>query len=241
MASDFGRIEGDEAKERERVELGDDDPPLLTLEDLPAEVREKLSAWARRLIQEGPTPDEYNGDRSKAVMAVTCALVRAGASDSQIAGILLNPKLPIHAHIREQKGHGPRAYVARQIERARERVAEAPEETTNSAPAAAEPQPWPAPLASAAFHGIAGEIVRLIEPETEADPAALLFQLLAAVGNMLGAGAYARVEGDKHPPRLFVIQVGRTSKGRKGTSWGRVRSLLEAVPPSGQVTAWPAV
>ena len=120
--NDFGRIEGDEAKERERVELGDDDPPLLTLDDLPAEVREKLSAWARRLIQEGPTPDEYNGDRSKAVMAVTCALVRAGASDSQIAGILLNPKLPIHAHIREQKGHGPRAYVARQIERARERV-----------------------------------------------------------------------------------------------------------------------
>ena len=89
--NDFGRIEGDEAKERERVELGDDDTPLLTLDDLPAEVREKLSAWARRLIQEGPTPDEYNGDRSKAVMAVTCALVRAGASDSQIAGILLNP------------------------------------------------------------------------------------------------------------------------------------------------------
>ena len=76
-----------------------------------------------------------------------------------------------------------------------------------------------------------GQIVRLIEPETEADPAALLFQLLTAVGNMLGAGAYARVEGDKHPPRLFVIQVGRTSKGRKGTSWGRVRSLLETASP----------
>ena len=84
-------------------------------------------------------------------------------------------------------------------------------------------QPWPAPLAPEAFHGIAGEIVRTIEPETEADPAALLFQLLAAVGNMLGAGACIRVEGDRHPPRLFVVQVGRTSKGRKGTSWGRVR------------------
>ena len=63
-----------------------------------------------------------------------------------------------------------------------------------------------------------------IEPETEADPAALLFQLLAAVGNILGTGAYARVEADQHPPRLFVVQVGRTAKGRKGTSWGRVRS-----------------
>ena len=60
-------------------------------------------------------------------MAVACALVRAGASDSQIAGILLNPDLPIHAHVRDQKGHGPRAYVARQIERALERVEEDPE------------------------------------------------------------------------------------------------------------------
>ena len=28
-----------------------------------------------------------------------------------------------------------------------------------------------------------------------------------------------------------MIQVGRTSKGRKGTSWGRIRSLLETVAP----------
>ena len=47
-------------------------------------------------------------------------------------------------------------------------------------------QPWPAPLAPDAYHGIAGEIVRKIEPETEADPAAMLFQFLAAIGNTLG-------------------------------------------------------
>ena len=89
--------------------------------------------------------------------------------------------------------------------------------------------PWPKPLAAAACHGIAGEIVRLIEPNTEADPATILFQFLAAVGNILGPDAYVRVEGDRHPPRLYVVQVGRTAKGRKGTSWGRVRELLEAV------------
>ena len=111
--------------------------PLLTLDDLPAEVREKLPARARRLIQEGPRPDEYRGDRSKAVLAVTCALVRAGASDAQIAGILLNPDLPIHAHIRDQKGHGPRAYVARQIERARERVEADAAQTAHGAALAA--------------------------------------------------------------------------------------------------------
>jgi hypothetical protein len=92
-------------------------------------------------------------------------------------------------------------------------------------------QPWPARLAPEAFHGLAGEIVRTIEPESEADPAALLFQFLAAAGNILGDRAYLRVEGDRHPPRLFLLQVGRTSKGRKGTSWGRIRSLLETVAP----------
>jgi hypothetical protein len=98
-------------------------------------------------------------------------------------------------------------------------------------PAEGGAQPWPAPLAPEAFHGLVGKIVRQIEPESEADPAALLFQLLAGVGNILGAGGFVRVGDDRHPPRLFVVQVGRTSKGRKGTSWGRIRSLLQTVAP----------
>ena len=120
---DFGRVEAsasnDKAESRPDRCIGDD-TPLLTLDDMPAEVRDKLPAFACRLIREGPTPDEYNGDRSKAVLAVTCALLRAEASDSQIAGILLNPALPIHDHIRDHKGRPPRAYVARQIDRARD-------------------------------------------------------------------------------------------------------------------------
>ena len=123
---DFGRIEPDERQDAHTADLGDSDIQLLTIDDLPAEVREKLPARAQRLIREGPMPGEYDGDRSRAVMAVAFALVRAGASDAQIAGILLNPDLAIHAHIADQKGHGPRAYVARQIERAREKIEEEP-------------------------------------------------------------------------------------------------------------------
>jgi hypothetical protein len=37
---------------------------------------------------------------------------------------------------------------------------------------------WPAELEPEAFHGLSGEWVRLVEPHTEADPAALLVQLL---------------------------------------------------------------
>jgi len=46
---------------------------------------------------------------------------------------------------------------------------------------------WPAPLNSAAFYGLAGDIVRTIEPHTEADPAALLVQALVTFGNAAGS------------------------------------------------------
>jgi hypothetical protein len=95
----------------------------------------------------------------------------------------------------------------------------------------ADRQPWPEPLGMDAYHGLTGEIVLEIMPETEADPAGLLVQFLAAFGNIVGNQAYARVEGDRHPPRLFAVMVGRTAKGRKGTSWGRVCELLERVAP----------
>ena len=32
------------------------------------------------------------------------------------------------------------------------------------------PRSWPEPIAEEAYHGITGEIVRAIEPDTEADP-----------------------------------------------------------------------
>jgi hypothetical protein len=55
-----------------------------------------------------------------------------------------------------------------------------------------QPIPWPAPLTDDAFHGVAGEIVRAIEPHSEADPAALLIQFLVAFGNLVGHAAYSR-------------------------------------------------
>jgi hypothetical protein len=86
---------------------------------------------------------------------------------------------------------------------------------------------WPAPLASQAFYGITGEIMRLIEPHTEADPAALLIQFLAGFGNLVGRGAYTAVEADRHGCNLFAAIVGVSAKGRKGTSWGHIKRVLE--------------
>jgi hypothetical protein len=91
---------------------------------------------------------------------------------------------------------------------------------------------WPAPLAEEAFHGLAGDLVRILEPHTEADPAALLLQLLVAGGNAIGRGAHFIAEDDRHGLNLFAALVGDTSKGRKGASWGRIHRLLAFVDSS---------
>ena len=81
-------------------------------------------------------------------------------------------------------------------------------------------------LSVEALYGVAGEIIRKIEPHTEAHPAALLLQFFAGVGNMIGRGPYFITEGDKQHCNLFVCVVGDSSQGRKGTAWGRVKNLL---------------
>jgi hypothetical protein len=90
---------------------------------------------------------------------------------------------------------------------------------------------WPV-LAEEALHGLPGEVVKAIEPHTEADSVALLVSLLASFGNALGQGAYYKVGPTLHYPKLFVALVGKTSKARKGTSWDPVRELLYEVDPA---------
>lgn len=85
---------------------------------------------------------------------------------------------------------------------------------------------WPQ-IDSAAFHGLAGDVVRTIEPHSEADPVALLVQFMTAFGNAVGRGPYFQVESDHHYPNLFAVMTGDSSKSRKGTSWGRIRRLFE--------------
>jgi hypothetical protein len=89
---------------------------------------------------------------------------------------------------------------------------------------------WPV-LDTAALYGLPGEVVRAIAPHTEAAQVALLAQYLVAAGNVIGRGPHYRVEGDNHGPNLFACLVGETSKGRKGTSWGRVRQIMSMADP----------
>ena len=90
--------------------------------------------------------------------------------------------------------------------------------------------PWPT-LHEDALYGLAGDIIRAALPETEADPTAMLFSVLAAAGNAAGPGRKLTVGDDDHPARLFVAIVGETSTGKKGTSWAAVRPFFRAAAP----------
>ena len=90
---------------------------------------------------------------------------------------------------------------------------------------------WPQPIDDAALLGPAGEFVRLVEPHTEADPIALLIQLLIAFGVAAGRHAHLRIEASQHYPNEFCVLVGASGKGRKGSSWDHVEQLLAATDP----------
>jgi hypothetical protein len=98
-----------------------------------------------------------------------------------------------------------------------------------TAPAPPTPEPiWPDRPNAAAFPGLAGDIVRAIEPASEADPVALLVQTLVYCGNAIGRGPYFPVEADRHYTNEFVVLVGPTAKGRKGISRSRIHALFAA-------------
>ena len=89
-----------------------------------------------------------------------------------------------------------------------------------------EIRPWPDADKPGILYGLAGDIVRLISPHTEADPMAILGQFLVGFGSIVGRSPHWRVESTRHGVNLFACIVGSTSKARKGTSWDNVRWIL---------------
>lgn len=88
------------------------------------------------------------------------------------------------------------------------------------------PADWPAAPDEVVYHGLAGEIVRRITPETEADPIAILTQLLVSFGAAAGRGAFFQVEATRHHPNEFMLLTGDSARARKGSSWDHVLRLI---------------
>jgi hypothetical protein len=93
------------------------------------------------------------------------------------------------------------------------------------------PTPWPV-LAPEAYYGLAGQIVHTIEPHSEADPVALLCQLLTYFGAIVGRSAYYQIEATRHYANLYTCLIGPTAKGRKGTAYDHIEAQMKTVDTS---------
>lgn len=96
-----------------------------------------------------------------------------------------------------------------------------------------DPENFPS-LEDDAWPGILGEIRSELSGKTEADPNAVLMQLLVFFGNAMGRGPHILVERDRHAGNLFCVLVGESARGRKGTSLGLVRDLVAGLDPDWQ-------
>ena len=88
---------------------------------------------------------------------------------------------------------------------------------------------WPSPPTADAFYGAAGAFVEMTRPYTEADPAALLLQFLVMFGCYVGPGPQRLVGKQVHHLNEYVVIVGPTKSGRKGTGYAEVEWFMRQV------------
>jgi hypothetical protein len=93
----------------------------------------------------------------------------------------------------------------------------------------AETRDWPRDMDQAAFIGLPGDFVRLVGPHTEADVVALLANFLVAGGVLFGREAWTEADGRRHYPVEFLMLVGQTGAGRKGTASARTLPIMDRV------------
>jgi len=108
------------------------------------------------------------------------------------------------------------------------RAHDAPRHNIVGFPANATGSGWPV-MAPEAYRGLAGEVVARILPDTEADAVNLLTSFLVAYGSAAGAVPHALADGHRHTLNLYVVHVGPSGMGRKGSGWRQIRRLMERV------------
>jgi hypothetical protein len=107
--------------------------------------------------------------------------------------------------------------------------------STSSAPESPAPvaADWPT-MSGDAYHGVAGDVVRIIEPHSEADPVAILIQFLTCAGNIIGNCPFYQVEGTRHR-KPVRCSCWRNRKGAQGHVMG---SHFRDRQDRGRAMAW---
>lgn len=90
---------------------------------------------------------------------------------------------------------------------------------------------FPKPMRREAFHGIAGKCVDLMAQHCESSPESLLLQFLVIAGNIIGRSVYVYAGGAFLFPNEYVVCVGATARGRKGTAFRMNEHLAKIIAP----------
>jgi hypothetical protein len=178
-----------------------------------------ISAAGRR-VRVVRTPKEYEDAN---------AWTRAGASAEEIGRVMIQAAVREAVAQQYRDPFGPNGEAV--TESATPEVTD--EELAELDKAALEryrlkDRPFPVPMGQDAFYGVCGDIVRIIEPVSEASREAILAQLLVALGNVIGRGPHCK-QASFHYLNEFAVMVGETAIARKGTAWAAINNLLHSV------------
>ncbi len=220
----------------------------LDIADLPA-------AWAAAVVAPGPLDDAddvieigrgayalpepgYAGARYEAIRDYIASRYMRGMSRPEIwAGVLtvLAPRFAEPLSEPELRGRFERAWKDTPTRLGQPLPDPEVEAAIAEAAAAAPRQPsvaddWPETPEPDAFHGPLGDVIAAIADRTEADPVAILGTLLASVGTCMGPLTYM-YQGSAQAPNLFIVLVGNSSSGRKGTAGSVAREVMNRSYP----------
>jgi hypothetical protein len=213
------------------------------------EIAELPEAWARSIVDKAPSADPdtfveitdggyqlpdygYTGSRYDAILRFMASRYMRGIPKEEIeAGVLyvLAPRFEHPLAEAEVRSRFERAWRGT-VDRLGAPVDFSPQDIAAGAPVQTLPG-WPEPPTEAAMHGVLGSIVRAVAPHTEADPVAILGSLLATVGACMGHWRTI-YQGSAQATNLFVVLVGDSSSGRKGTAGSIARDVMTAAYPS---------
>lgn len=192
-----------------------------------------LPHWLRELIEnsgssrratdtEGTIPE---GSRNATLASLAGSMRRRGMSREAIEAALLVENERCDPPLPDLEVKAIAASVSRYAPS--EPQASKQEGGLNSLNSLNSQSEWPETPDDAAFTGLAGEIVRAFQPYSEADPIAMLAQLVSAFGIAVGTGPHCRVGATRHELKVNVVVAGSSAKARKGESWTPMRLVME--------------
>lgn len=194
--------------------------PSLSDDEVIAKARSAKNGDKFSRLWTGDT-SHYDNDDSRADAALAGTLAFWTNDDSQVE------RLMRRSGLNREKFDRP-DYLERTIGAARRGQTESYSQsgpTLMLRPFVFERRPWPQ-LHPDALYGLAGDVVRAIDPHTEADQVATLATFLGMYGSAAGRTAHVWIGEDRHGMNENFALVGETSNGRKGSSMSGVLRIM---------------